>query len=179
MTESIALPVLVKATLVLMLALLLMQLMRSARASRRFVILAWSFALLAALPLAAVFAPTVPVVVRESRQLITTGSSAPVSVPAALLRPATAAAQPAYSRTAPGSGGMVTFVAVVWAAGVAITLIPVLATMRRLRMLRRTARAFGIHDARGAHVRVLVHDALRAPVTFGWVRPVVLLPGDV
>jgi polysaccharide export outer membrane protein len=70
-------------------------------------------------------------------------------------------------------------VASVWFAGVAISLVPMLAALYRLRVLRKTARTSRLDAAYGLErVRVLVHERVTAPLTFGWIRPYVLLPDD-
>ena len=51
-SASVALSFVLKTTLILVFGLLIVRTMRTARASRRFMVLAWTFALLAMLPAA-------------------------------------------------------------------------------------------------------------------------------
>lgn len=180
-SASAALSLLVKATVILVLALLLVRALRTARASRRFIVLAWTFALLAVLPVAQRFGPAIPVVVHQTRNVLQTNLVAAPAITvttAAPREPATA--QPAALSPEPASGdGAAVVVAAMWATGVVISLLPVLMTLFRLRMMRRSAREWTGESPQPVHrARVLVHEQLSTPMTFGWRRPVILLPAD-
>jgi polysaccharide export outer membrane protein len=70
-------------------------------------------------------------------------------------------------------------VVVLWSTGVAISLIPVLMTGYRLRTLRRTAREWSIDSRPSSEgARVMIHDQLPTPMTFGTLRPIILFPAD-
>ena len=70
-------------------------------------------------------------------------------------------------------------VVVVWAMGVVISFIPVLMTGYRVRTLRRTAREWSV-DGRPSPegARVMLHEQLSTPMTFGALRPIILFPAD-
>ncbi len=178
LSASAALSIVFKATVMATAGLLLTKAMRTTRASRRFVVLAWTFAVLSAVPIFVVFAPGLPLVVREIRL---TAPSAPAG-PAAtetVTQPQPATSQ--VAGTSPTSSvGIGALMILIWGIGAAISLVPIGMTIGRLRELRRTARMWN-HQSLGnlGQAPVLLHDRLTAPITFGWRRPCVLLPGDV
>ena len=178
-SASAPLSLVVKATVVLAIGLLLSKAMQRARAARRFVVLAWTFALLSALPIMVAFAPAMPVVVRETRQaamagLPDQGWAKDVGEPQLPTFPK------GTTWASTGFDGIRTVALTLWGVGVTVSLIPVLTTFRRLHALRRTARPWNSGDLRTVgRARVLVHERLTAPITFGWSRPHVLLPGVV
>ena len=180
-SASIALSLLVKATVLLVCGLALVRVMWTARASRRFVVLAWTFILLAALPVAVLFGPTLPVVVRETRHVVQTQlPPAPVVTARADAAQDFTTAATGSNQPGPASGASVTVVvAIVWAVGACLSLIPIVMTVIRLRGLRLTAREWsGDGRPRVDGVHLLVHKQLSAPITFGARRPVILFPAD-
>src|SRR5688500_32920 len=193
-SASVALSIVLKTTVILVFGLLIVGAMRTARASRRFIVLAWTFALLAVLPAAVRFGPAVPIVVREPRHVVQTPpipasavAAAPIAVapqPTALPRPLRAALPGAPPRTQPlvwrtGVDPAVALVVGLWATGLVISLIPVLMTCYRLRTLRRTAREWRA-DGRPCppEARIMVHEQLSTPMTFGALQPIILFPAD-
>src|SRR5436190_1554971 len=77
---------------------------------------------------------------------------------------------------------------IAWATGAVLFLVPVVETICRVRRMRRSASRWPHHAAlvrtlcREAgvtrHVRVLVHEDLVAPFTYGVLRPAILMPAD-
>lgn len=191
-SASVALSLVLKTTVILVFGLLIVRTMRTARASRRFIVLAWTFALLAVLPAAVRFGPAIPIVVRETRHVIQT-PAAPVSAvatsavaanPSALpgpLRGHLPEAEPGPQQIAGRTGvdSAAALVVVIWATGVVTSLIPVLMTGYRLRTLRRTAREWSVEGRPSPEgARVMIHEQLSTPMTFGALRPIILFPAD-
>jgi len=191
-SASVALSLILKTTVILVVGLLVVRTMRTARASRRFIVLAWTFASLAMVPAAAWFGPAIPVVVRETRQVVqapTASASAGATI--AVAPPLTALPGPLRGHlpgAEPGPQQIVgrtgvdpaaALVMVMWATGAVISLIPVLMAGYRLRTLRRTAREWSV-DGRPSPERatVMIHEQLSTPVTFGARRPIILFPAD-
>jgi polysaccharide biosynthesis/export protein len=181
-----------KATVILVFGLLIVGTMRTVRASRRFMVLAWTFALLALLPAAVRFGPAIPIVVREARHVVQT-PLAPASGVAtgdvaanssALpgpLRGHLPGAEPGLQQLDGRTGvdAAAALVVAIWATGVVVSLIPVLMTGYRLRTLRRTAREWNV-DGRPSWegAAVMIHEQLSTPMTFGALRPIILFPAD-
>jgi len=191
-SASVALSFVLKTTLILVFGLLIVRTMRTARASRRFMVLAWTFALLAGLPAVVRFAPAIPIVVRETRQVVRTppapASAGEISAvaphPTALpgpLRGHLPGAEPGPQQIVERTGvdPLAALVVVLWSTGVVISLIPVLMTGYRLRTLRRTAREWSIDGRPSSEgARVMIHEQLSTPMTFGALRPIILFPAD-
>jgi beta-lactamase regulating signal transducer with metallopeptidase domain len=180
-STSVALSLLVKATTMLVLGLLLVRVMRTARASRRFIVLAWTFALLAVLPVAVAFGPAIPIAVSETRHVVPAHpmSEPAVTGPANRLRQGSGGQEAGHyvgaatvQPESAGGDGAAAVVATMWATGMVVSLVPVLMTVCRLRTLRRTAREWrGKGSPRAHRARILVHEQLSAPMTY-------LRPGD-
>lgn len=183
---SFAASLIAKATLVLGVALVARWLTRRNRAAVRHVVLSAAFVVLLALPVAGLI---------PSRAIELGPAEPPVTSAAVVLMvpdvpPATAAApaslSPANSRR---NISIETVLACAWAVGVLALLIPMLAGMWHMRSLRRSAspssraRALATRLLEDAGIRrqvdVLQHDAVSGPMTWGVVRPTILLPGDV
>lgn len=178
-STSIALSVIVKATVILAAGLLLVRVMRTTRAARRYVVLAWTFAALCALPIVVAFAPAIPVVVRDIRQAISSVPGPERGTVAAGPHDRAVVHPTPLNTASPDAYSIVAAVTAIWATGAAVSLLPVLITVSRLRILRRTARSWSVtHPPREGRARVLVHEQLTAPIVFGWLRPSVLLPRD-
>jgi polysaccharide export outer membrane protein len=178
-SASVPLSIVFKATIVVAVGLLAVSMMRRARAARRFVVLASTFAALSALPIVVAFAPAMPVVVRESHQAVPSAPAPHVSADVAERTDLKSVSGAVSGPTPLDSARMGTLVALAWGIGIAISLVPMLMNIRRLRALRRTGRALdlgNLHNVGRAHV--LVHQQLIAPITFGWIRPYILLPED-
>jgi beta-lactamase regulating signal transducer with metallopeptidase domain len=72
----------------------------------------------------------------------------------------------------------------VWIAGVALCLAPLVMTMWRLRRIRRTGLPFApqlsmtLERQVARRVEFLQHEDVATPITFGLLRPVVVVPAD-
>jgi beta-lactamase regulating signal transducer with metallopeptidase domain len=188
LSNSFELSLVAKATLIVLGGLAVTAFARTARASARHLVIATSFAALAALPVLIAFVPAmsidVPVAAATlavradasgDRVAATSGSSAAQAV--------TNAAQRALPGVSLAQG-----LRMAWIAGAIVFLIPVASVLWRLSMIRRTGLPVAWHraelarlaDARGVSlpVELLEHEAVPGPMTFGIRRPVIVLPLD-
>ena len=178
-SESLALSLIGKATIVAAAGLLVARAMRNVRASRKYLVLAWTFVVLAGMPVLAILAGPLTIVVRENT-LVTAPALA--LTPAASLngeRDLVARVPGGLSVVVPTSGRHTvtagTLAAAGWAIGILVCLVPMVRTLRRLRLLRRTARVW----KEGGAATILRHEDVAVPMTFGVLQPVVLLPNDI
>ena len=185
---SFAAALLVKATLTLAVALAVTGLARRSRAAARHVLLVAAFAVLLALPAASFVMPA-------------RGVTLP-SPPVASSTPVTAVV-PVMTSPSPTHGGgqksvdslrtdsrmtASTLLWTVWGAGALLCLLPVLAGTWHLRALRRSGSSCvradallrGLSAEAGLHrsIAVRVHESIPGPMTYGTLRPVILLPVD-
>jgi beta-lactamase regulating signal transducer with metallopeptidase domain len=180
---------LAKATLTLAVALALTALARRSRAAARHVLLVAAFAVLLALPAASFVMPTRGVTLPSTP----VASSAPVVAIAPVMTsppPAVADAHESVGMFRIESTG-VTASAILWAiwgAGMLLCVLPLLAGAWHLRSLRRSssvcARGEAMLHRLSAEtgiqrpVAVRVHDSIPGPMTYGILRPVIMLPLD-
>jgi bla regulator protein blaR1 len=179
---------LVKATLTLALALAMTGMARRTRAAARHVLLVAAFAVLLVLPAASFMLPS-----RGVRLPATpAASSAPVtaSVPVITSPPPTRLGAQKSVETLPSDSGRTAseLLWALWGAGALLSLLPVLAGTWRLRALRRSGSSCARGDAllrslsadAGVHrsIAVRVHESIPGPMTYGTLRPVILLPLD-
>jgi bla regulator protein BlaR1 len=180
---------LAKATLTLAVALALTGLARRSRAAARHVVLVAAFAVLLALPAASFVIPSRGVALPAQ----TAALSAPVSAIAPVMTspsPAVVDAHESVDTFRIESTG-VTASAILWAiwgAGMLLCVLPVLAGTWHLRSLRRSssvcARGETLLHRLSAEagiqrsVAVRVHESIPGPMTYGILRPVIMLPLD-
>jgi TonB family protein len=181
---SPALSLVVKATLVMVLAFAGAQLARRRSAGVRHALLASLFAALLLLPLVSLVAPPFAVQVNAPRPAASIGvATFRTTVTARATR---ARAAPAESpRSAPSAS---TLLVAGWTVGAALFLLPVLAGLWQVRSLRRNAlpwragQAIAEDLAREAGIRrkiaVLLHSDLSGPFTCGAFKPAIILPAD-
>jgi beta-lactamase regulating signal transducer with metallopeptidase domain len=186
-SNSFELSLVAKATLIVLGGLAVTAFARTARASARHLVIATSFAALAALPILIAVVPAMPI---------------DVPVAAATLSASDNSSDRLSSPSVPGAASMVTTAAqralpgvslaqglrIAWIAGAIVFLIPVASVLWRLSMIRRTGLPVAWHraelarlaDARGVSlpVELLEHEAVPGPMTFGIRRPVIVLPLD-
>lgn len=186
LTDSSEVALIVKATLILVAALLIARFASRARASVRHVIVAASFAALLALPVLIASVPAIGV------EMPAPPTSAPIHVmdpPPGEIRPdAVRAADPARVLPRVPDLSLAQWLRLAWVAGAVIFLLPVATALWRLSMIRRTGLPVAWHrdelsrlaDARGVSVPVelLEHEEVPGPMTFGISRPVIVLPPD-
>ena len=190
---SLAVSIVSKATVALTIALVGVSLMRRSRAAARHLTIAAAFAVLVLVPMASLVGPTVLLEVSVE-------SNAPMGVPAVptidtawssdLRAPSARTPWAAFdARPASASGlSMASLVAAVWAAGAMLCLAPVVAGLWQLRRLRRISEPWPVGGvlarqlAREAGISCVIdvrrHASLPGPMTYGVVRPVIILPAD-
>ncbi len=183
LSQSTELLLLVKATLILAVALGVMWLMRTSRASARHLVMATAFAAVMVLPILIATVPAMSIAVPADEPAparIVSTDQAPARSAQTVDGPIARAAVP---RIAP-----VTFARMIWISGSIAFLVPVASALWRLSVIRRTGLPVARHrteltrlaDARGIAlpIELLEHEAVPAPMTFGINRPVIVLPLD-
>ena len=184
LSNSFELSLVAKATLIVLGGLAVTAFARTARASARHLVIATSFAALAALPILIAFVPAMSIDVPvASVALSSTPTERPIVIGPDIVDNITTAARgdnPDLS--------IADWARLAWAAGTIVFLIPVASVLWRLSMIRRTGLPVAWHraelarlaDARGVSlpVELLEHEAVPGPMTFGIRRPVIVLPLD-
>jgi TonB family protein len=183
--NSLAVSLVVKATFVMALAMVveLVPAHRS-RASLRHTLLAAAFAVLPALPVAAILAPPLRILVSAPHPKRT------APLPSAAMPDVRVAPAQIMSPAGPRAAGfsMADWLSAAWLFGVMLFLLPLALGLKQARSLRRTAIpwqfgqsiAEGLARDAGIHrrVEVLLHERISGPTTYGAMKPVVLLPVD-
>jgi beta-lactamase regulating signal transducer with metallopeptidase domain len=191
LADWVELSILSKATVLLVLGLTAALMAGRARASVRHLFLATTFAAILALPLIAVFAPPVTFDVPVLRASASSADS--VNVPQSEVLSASTASTAASERRTPRSPNWSapswpTIARLLWVAGALMMLVSPAVGLWRLRRIRREglpwpelrqlvqslANSCGIRRA----VEVLIHEEIPAPLTFGVLRPAIVLPCD-
>jgi beta-lactamase regulating signal transducer with metallopeptidase domain len=186
---SLALSLIVKATIVSIAALTAVHMARRVPASVRHLLLASGFAVLLALPVATLIVPALELGVPITSPVLVVRNTTPVTVNVVL--PAVSSRDEAgLSPVVPAhrflSLGMVLLI--VWIIGVAIVLARMMADMLWVRRVRRQARPWSrgqaiVADLPGSssirrRVRILLDDAAAGPITCGVFRPAIVLPRE-
>jgi uncharacterized protein (TIGR03435 family) len=186
---SLALSLVIKATVVSAGTLIAVQTARRSRASVRHALLATAFLLLLMLPAVSVALPPREVFVpiaQAGTMVAPVGQTLPDTV-VPVARPVDVqgpTAAPASDRLPP----MSVILLAAWLAGVALSLVQVIAGFIRIRRVRRNglpwragqaivtelAAAVGVHR----RIQVLLDEAVAGPMTCGVVRPTIVLPLD-
>jgi len=186
-SRSLVLSVLLKVTATTVLALAAARLSRRSPAAVRHVLLAVSFAVLVMLPIAALVAPAIEVAVPVT---VATPAAAPAAVVTADQSVPMAPAETADVEGAPAASPISSFAVILtmWLAGAAMCVLPIVVGLWQVRALRRSAlpwtRGRAVIDplARDAGIRrrvdVLVHESAAGPLTFGLLKPTIVLPLD-
>ena len=185
MSQSIELSIVAKATAIAIAGLIAVRLAAHARASVRHLLLAATFASLLALPLLLIAAPQATIDVPVA-------STAAPSTPAATVRPSVdvrpaAADAPSVERRW-SLPSVLALARSIWLAGAVLFLAPVAIVWWRLRGLRRTGlpwpnlqhqtHALAAERGMTRPVELMRHEHVPGPITFGVMRPVVMMPAD-
>ena len=193
------LALIVKITIVLLAGLSAAAAARRARASVRHVILATTFAAVVALPAVPSVLPALEIAVPPASAAISAvvpavvPARAPAGVPDTATRPPASVTPPSSALASPWVAfssvpPVPVALALIWVGGSLLLAGSLVRALFNLRRLRRTgipwdsgqaaldtiARESGISKP----IEVLRHDAIGAPVTWGVLRSVVLLPAD-
>ena len=177
----------VKATIIAALALIGTRLARRSRAAVRHVLLAAAFGALLLLPVASMVAPPVRIAVRNSgqNQVFAPTPSGVDTLPSFVPADARPAVGPAVSQSVvPWSELWI----IVWFAGLAVSMIPMVVGLWKIRSLRRSGlpwldgqrvvNRLAIDTGFRRRVEVLIHEALPGPIVAGMLHPAVLLSLD-
>jgi beta-lactamase regulating signal transducer with metallopeptidase domain len=183
--------VVLKATIVLLLALTALQLTRRARASVRHAILAATFAVLLALPAAPLVLPEVAISVPAVAQqavwtALTTGSKAGEGAEGAVAPSRTPSSVTPQFPPRTQRLSITSLAAITWVIGATAVLLSLVLGLWRLQQLRRqgvpwieareTVEQLAAQAGIARGVDVLLHECVAAPVTCGLLRPAIVLP---
>lgn len=189
LSDSVALTILAKATVILLLGLVAGALSVRAQASWRHLVFATTFAALLALPMVVMTIPDLPVEVAASSPAVGSApftaalASAPVTDPSVN----SAAVRTVADQTTWTMPSAATLLLITWIAGAFFLSLSLVVDLIRVRHFRRhglpsdhlrgLAERLTI-EARMKPVDVLLHEKVQAPVTFGFLDPAVMLPAD-
>jgi uncharacterized protein (TIGR03435 family) len=169
------LALLLKATAVLIVALVAVRLGRRQSAAVRSLMLACTFGLLVAVPLASLTLPARAITVPAASSLPFAREAITPVVPVA--------DSPVTSTVAPGSSLGVTVpstrvvLRLVWTTGAIAFIVPLIVGLVRVRRIRSKGRPW-VNASLPSAVDVVLHDDVRVPITCGLRRPVIVLPAD-
>jgi bla regulator protein BlaR1 len=189
MIAATFLDIVVKATIIMTLALAGAWVARGARAAVRHVVLVAAFAGLLILPISSLVAPTVRVLVPAAvRDAIAPLDIMPIGETVSSRTSSAASATESSTTSASMWLSLSSLLLAVWATGVAALLLPVVVGLWQVRSLRRSGLPWLDGRARlealaaDAKIRrridVLLHEALPGPMTCGVAHPAIVLPID-
>ena len=186
---STELMILIKTTGIVALGLLIVWANRSARASVRHLVLTCSFACILLLPIATVLAPQFHFELEDPNlQLVTTELT---PAPTETIRPAnlqTGTATSSAGSIGSWSSSLNSAVWLIWGLGAALVLLKLAVSLFQLHRVRRAGipslevdellQKLAVEEGIQRRVDVLLHDDVDVPLTYGALRPVILLPAD-
>ena len=185
-SNSLAASIIVKATIAISIALVAATLARHSRASVRHAILAAGFAVILALPIAAVIAPPLHIALP-----IAQGSSIPTansvqSFDEPTPAPGTATNAPSAAKSEATSFSLFDLLFIAWAFGAMVFLAPIIIGLWQVRSVRRTALPWSHGNAVATtlanelkisrRIEVLLHEFTSGPMTCGIFHPAVVFP---
>jgi uncharacterized protein (TIGR03435 family) len=186
------LSVILKATIVLGFTLIAMRVASRVRASVRHMVWTATFGTLLMLPVLALLLPPVAIEIPISNVSNISVSPVPFAVPVPLDRVDQTTSVSDYASTARSprpSPSVSTVFRIGWALGVMLFLVPLAISLWRLRQVRRRGvawpngeplvRMLTLDAGIRGPVPLLLHEDIVAPMTCGFVRPVIVLPADV
>jgi beta-lactamase regulating signal transducer with metallopeptidase domain len=185
LSASTELLMIFKATIALSIALIAVWVTRSSRASVRHLLLTPAFAVLLLLPLATAVVPALRFSIPVTGAADSAG--APQNAQSQHASDRRESAPPAViSSEPPAQISTRTLLWAIWAIGAAWFLGRMVLAVCRLRQLQRTGIPWvqgqailqSFTNKQTGRVTVLLHDDVSVPVTAGFVRPAILLPGD-
>jgi uncharacterized protein (TIGR03435 family) len=188
MTTATLLGLLLKVTVILVLALVGARLMRHSRAAVRHVMLAAAFIVVMVLPIASLVGPTIqiamPAAVQEAIALPDINPIVPETTVATSAANLVARQEQSLQARFTWSAALLGL----WLAGSIVFISPLAIGLWRVRSLRRTAlpwneggevvAGFAAGSGIARRIDVLLHESLAGPMTCGVFRPAVVLPID-
>jgi len=190
MTGSFVVSILVGVTAVMAAALGVATVLRRRRAATRHALLTAAFAVALVLPVASAIAPYITIRVPVPAPAVIASAVASfddvaASVPAAL-SPAPAGASPIVQRSPRVS--LATVLQVIWILGLAVCLAPVAIGLLQMRSLgghglpwrhgRTLTDALAASLGLRRRVGIVLHESVSGPMTFGTLRPTIVMPID-
>ena len=185
-SNSLAASIIVKATIVISIALIAAYFARHNRASVRHAILAAGFAVLLVLPIAAIIAPPLHIALPIAQGSSTISTNSAQSFDETTLAPGTATNAPSTAKSEATSFSLFDLLFIAWAFGAVVFLAPVIIGLWQIRSLRRTALPWS-HGTSVAstlanelkinrRIQALLHEAAPGPMTCGIFHPAVVFP---
>ncbi len=184
-SNSVPASILVKATIVISVALISAHVAGRTRASIRHAILAAGFAVLLVLPIAAIVAPPIDIALPLAQGSSTLPTNSVQSFDETSLTPrATTSAPSSAADSEMASFSLFGLLFAAWVIGAAIFLVPVIAGLWQVRSLRRTAFPWSHGNAIAGtladelqlrrRVEVVLHESVPGPMTCGVFRPAIV-----
>ena len=182
--------ILVKVTLIMLLALVAMRLAGRNRASVRHTLLIAAFALLLVIPIASTFAPSfrVSVLIQAREEIVRSSFKADLRKPVVGVTNTVAADESSIAQQPKSSFSLTLLLFAFWVSGTIIFSLPIVGGLWQARSLRRagipwpdaewTAFSLAIEAGISRRVRVLLHESTSGPMTCGTLQPAILLPID-
>ena len=169
------LSLLMKVTVVLVLALVTARLGSRQSAAVRSLALACAFGLLLALPMTALMLPARAIEVPPGYALPFAREPIPAVAPAA-------SASAAVDVTAAANSGVAmpslrVSLLMLWAAGAIAFMAPLVVGLVRVRRMRTNGRPWTVSSV-PSRIAIALHDDVRVPSTYGFRHPVIALPAD-
>src|SRR5262249_46459512 len=188
LSRWIELPILGKATIMLLIGLTVARLSARASASVRHLLLTATFATVLALPLVAWAAPALMIGVPASQVVEPAPPHRSTTPTEALVMPVTSGEGLATAHTSWLAPSWITIVRLVWVAGSALLLLQLFVELWHLFRIRRDGipwpeqsdfiEPLALESGIRRRVEILLHEGILAPLTYGALRPVILLPAD-
>ena len=176
-TGSPVASILVKVTLIMVLALAAMRLAQRSRAAVRHTLLIAALALVLMVPIVSMLAPSIRVSVPIHAREQTVRSSFKAELPKSVVSETTidAADQSSIAQTSQASPSATLMLFAIWVSGAIVFLLPIAGGLWQSRLFRRagvpwpeaewTAFSLAIEAENSRRVRVLVHESVSGPMT--------------
>lgn len=185
--NSLAASIIVKATVVVSFALIAAHTARSSRAAIRHAILTAGFAVLFALPIAAIIAPPIHIALAVPQHSSAIAANSWQSFSETSLAAQADTNNPSSpAKPEPLKFSLYTLLFAAWLIGAVIFLAPVIIGLWQVRSLRRTALPWSHGNSVAAtlanevglrrRIEVLLHESVAGPMTCGILRPAIVLP---
>jgi uncharacterized protein (TIGR03435 family) len=186
LSESPAISLAAKATVVVALGLIGAWFARRSRAAVRHALLASTFSVLLALPIVSFLATPVAIPVPVAKGDSNTSSLLDYTSAQSSGEPASGRFSAAAAKSEWALPPQATMLLCGWFLGTAFFMIPIVSGLLQIRSLRRfglpwrhgQAVAEDLTPGARRHVEVLLHESMPGPMTCGVLNPVIILPAD-